>query len=158
MLHRICSLPAQGSLFAVFCSEARGRLARVRGRPDAVTVQQCASCAQGLWVGFSAWPHSAVLRAGRLLAGVGCGAVSLYVPRYLTEIAPIAIRGGISTLNQARPGVRPAQRRGAARACAAPRRRPAGRAQLSSRPCSPLTDWTPGDTALLMAMRCSPAL
>lgn len=33
---------------------------------------------------------------------MACGAASLYVPRYLSEIAPIAIRGGISTLNQAR--------------------------------------------------------
>ena len=38
--------------------------------------------------------------AGRILAGLGAGAASLYVPRYLAEIAPIAIRGGIATLNQ----------------------------------------------------------
>lgn len=43
--------------------------------------------------------------AGRVLAGVACGAASLYVPRYLSEIAPVAIRGGISTLNQACPSV-----------------------------------------------------
>ena len=42
------------------------------------------------------------MNVGRLLAGVACGAASLYVPRYLSEIAPVAIRGGISTLNQAR--------------------------------------------------------
>ena len=34
---------------------------------------------------------------------MACGAASLYVPRYLSEIAPVAIRGGIATLNQARP-------------------------------------------------------
>lgn len=37
---------------------------------------------------------------GRFLVGSGAGAASLYVPRYLSEIAPVVIRGGISTLNQ----------------------------------------------------------
>ena len=40
------------------------------------------------------------LAAGRFLAGSGAGAASLYVPRYLAEIAPVAVRGGIATLNQ----------------------------------------------------------
>ena len=39
--------------------------------------------------------------SGRFLAGSGAGAASLYVPRYLAEIAPVSIRGGIATLNQA---------------------------------------------------------
>jgi len=38
--------------------------------------------------------------AGRFLVGSCAGAASLYVPRYLSEVSPIAIRGGISTLNQ----------------------------------------------------------
>ena len=40
--------------------------------------------------------------AGRALAGIGAGAASLYVPRYIAEVAPISIRGGLATLNQAR--------------------------------------------------------
>ncbi len=38
--------------------------------------------------------------AGRALAGVGAGAASLYVPRYISEVAPISIRGALATLNQ----------------------------------------------------------
>ncbi len=41
-----------------------------------------------------------MLYVGRFLVGSGAGAASLYVPRYLSEISPVAIRGGISTLNQ----------------------------------------------------------
>ena len=40
------------------------------------------------------------LPAGRLLAGWGAGAASLYVPRYLSEIAPATIRGALGTLSQ----------------------------------------------------------
>ena len=32
---------------------------------------------------------------------MGAGAASLYVPRYVSEVAPISIRGGLATLNQA---------------------------------------------------------
>lgn len=38
--------------------------------------------------------------AGRALAGIGAGAASLYVPRYISEVAPISIRGALATLNQ----------------------------------------------------------
>lgn len=38
--------------------------------------------------------------AGRFFAGLGAGAASVYVPRYLIEIAPDEIRGGLGTLNQ----------------------------------------------------------
>lgn len=41
-----------------------------------------------------------VTYAGRALAGIGAGAASLYVPRYISEVAPISIRGGLATLNQ----------------------------------------------------------
>ena len=41
--------------------------------------------------------------AGRALAGVGAGAASLYVPRYISEVAPISIRGALATLNQVCP-------------------------------------------------------
>ena len=34
---------------------------------------------------------------------MGAGAASLYVPRYVSEVSPISIRGGLATLNQARP-------------------------------------------------------
>lgn len=39
--------------------------------------------------------------AGRAVAGLGSGAASVLVPRYLAEIAPVAIRGALGTLTQA---------------------------------------------------------
>lgn len=44
--------------------------------------------------------NESIFVVGRLLAGIGTGAASLLVPRVLTEIAPIRIRGLISTFNQ----------------------------------------------------------
>ena len=41
---------------------------------------------------------------GRFLAGLGAGAASVLVPRYVSEIAPIPIRGALGTLNQVNVG------------------------------------------------------
>ena len=41
---------------------------------------------------------------GRFLTGLGAGAASVLVPRYVSEIAPIPIRGALGTLNQVRAG------------------------------------------------------
>ncbi|BDA46904.1 Plastidic glucose transporter 4 [Coccomyxa sp. Obi] len=51
----------------------------------------CAAAPGGYWG----------LLTGRALAGIGAGAASLYVPRYISEVAPISIRGALATLNQA---------------------------------------------------------
>ncbi len=32
--------------------------------------------------------------------GIGAGAASLYVPRYVSEVSPVAVRGALATLNQ----------------------------------------------------------
>lgn len=40
------------------------------------------------------------LLVGRAVCGLGAGGASVLVPRYLAEIAPDAIRGGLGTLNQ----------------------------------------------------------
>lgn len=32
--------------------------------------------------------------------GIGAGAASLYVPRYVAEVSPVAVRGALATLNQ----------------------------------------------------------
>ena len=39
----------------------------------------------------------------RAVAGLGSGAASVLVPRYLAEIAPVSIRGALGTLTQASP-------------------------------------------------------
>lgn len=41
---------------------------------------------------------------GRFLTGLGAGAASVLVPRYVSEIAPIPIRGALGTLNQVGAG------------------------------------------------------
>ncbi len=38
--------------------------------------------------------------AGRALVGIGAGAASLYVPRYVSEVSPVAVRGALATGNQ----------------------------------------------------------
>eukprot|EP00798_Chlamydomonas_sp_ICE-L_P002972 gene2972-12979_t len=38
--------------------------------------------------------------AGRVIAGVGAGAASLYAPRYIAEVAPRELRGGLVTQHQ----------------------------------------------------------
>ncbi len=38
--------------------------------------------------------------AGRIASGLACGAASLYVPRYVAEVAPPGIRGTLSTGSQ----------------------------------------------------------
>jgi hypothetical protein len=43
--------------------------------------------------------------AGRALAGLGAGAASVLVPRYLAEVAPLDIRGAVGTLTQASPAL-----------------------------------------------------
>lgn len=58
--------------------------------------------------GLAGQPYLSTLPcAGRLLAGFGAGAASVYVPRYLIEIAPDAIRGALGTCTQV-GGWRPA--------------------------------------------------
>ena len=49
---------------------------------------------------MAAAPHVAVLIAGRFFIGVAAGVFSAVVPMYLAELAPIAIKGRIGSLNQ----------------------------------------------------------
>ena len=41
-----------------------------------------------------------MLLIGRLMIGVACGLFTGLVPLYITEVAPVHIRGGMGTLNQ----------------------------------------------------------
>ena len=45
-------------------------------------------------------PHTNKCYAGRFLCGLQVGAVSLLVPRFLTEIAPRRVRGSVGSLSQ----------------------------------------------------------
>jgi MFS family permease len=50
---------------------------------------------------MAAAPHVAVLITGRFVIGVACGIFTAAVPMYLGELAPLAIKGQIGSLNQA---------------------------------------------------------
>ncbi|EIE21964.1 general substrate transporter, partial [Coccomyxa subellipsoidea C-169] len=77
-----------GSLFA-------GQAADALGPKKALLINNA-------WLLVGTALHAPVAcHAGRALAGVGAGAASLYVPRYISEVAPISIRGALATLNQA---------------------------------------------------------
>lgn len=52
--------------------------------------------------GAAVAPNLPALLAARGAAGLGCGAASVLVPRYVAEIAPVGIRGALGTLNQVR--------------------------------------------------------
>ena len=80
-----------GALFA-------GNLANSIG-PKKVTILNTLPLAIGSLLCATA-PSELHFLAGRFIAGIGTGAASLLVPRYLTEIAPNSIRGLLGTLNQ----------------------------------------------------------
>ena len=50
---------------------------------------------------MAASPHVAVLITGRFVVGVACGIFTATVPMYLGELAPLAIKGRVGSLNQA---------------------------------------------------------
>jgi MFS family permease len=83
---------------ALFGSLGAGNLADKLG-PKKATVLNTIPLAFGSIL-CAAAPSEPLLILGRLLAGVGTGAASLFVPRYLNEIAPNPIRGLLGTLNQ----------------------------------------------------------
>jgi MFS family permease len=85
-------------LGALFGSLGAGNLADKLG-PKKATVLNTIPLALGSIL-CAAAPSEALLLLGRLLAGIGTGAASLFVPRYLNEISPNPIRGLLGTLNQ----------------------------------------------------------
>lgn len=56
-----------------------------------------------IWIGaslefFAAHPY--MLIAGRLVVGVNCGVNTVLAPMYITELAPVSIRGKVGALHQ----------------------------------------------------------
>lgn len=94
----------------------------------------------------------APMLVGRALAGLGCGAASVLVPRYLAETAPLAIRGALGTLTQVCGAAQGAAafcrclggcrcrswRRMTAPACSATSKNPTLTPRLSKPPSTPL--------------------
>lgn len=83
---------------ALIGSLGAGQLADRLG-PKTATVLNALPLAFGSCL-CAAAPSETMLLTGRALAGLGTGAASLLVPRYLSEIAPTPIRGLLGTLNQ----------------------------------------------------------
>lgn len=83
---------------ALFGSLGAGNVADKLG-PKKATVLNTIPLALGSILSAAA-PSEVLLLLGRFLAGIGTGAASLFVPRYLNEIAPNPIRGLLGTLNQ----------------------------------------------------------
>lgn len=56
-----------------------------------------------IWIGallefFAAHPY--MLIAGRLVVGINCGVNTVLAPMYITELAPVRIRGKVGALHQ----------------------------------------------------------
>lgn len=52
-------------------------------------------------MGFTKAAHSyEMLFLGRLIIGINCGLNTSLVPMYISEIAPLNLRGGLGTVNQ----------------------------------------------------------
>jgi sugar porter (SP) family MFS transporter len=75
-----------------------GRIADLVGRRD-VIMATTALFTMGAFVSAIA-PSSLVLLAGRLVVGMGVGAISLAAPLYIAEIAPTARRGALISVFQ----------------------------------------------------------
>ncbi|KAJ2343489.1 hypothetical protein GGF43_005686, partial [Coemansia sp. RSA 2618] len=89
------------SLFAVggLCgSLAAGFLAERFGRRGALVYNNAAFVAGPLLMALAAAP--AMLCVGRFVSGVGAGAAVVVAPLYLSEIAPVRLRGTLNLLNQ----------------------------------------------------------
>ncbi|CAG8592680.1 22465_t:CDS:2 [Cetraspora pellucida] len=80
-----------GSLFA-------SRVADSKGRRDTLILNGVFLGLGPLVMGFA--PNITALVIGRVLAGIGCGVVTVVVPTYLAEISTIEFRGTFGVMNQ----------------------------------------------------------
>ena len=78
-----------------------GPLANKVGRKQGIFLTQFLSIFGAILSGISK-PASTyeVLIIGRFLIGIACGLFTGLVPLYITEVAPVNIRGGLGTFNQ----------------------------------------------------------
>ena len=78
-----------------------GPLANKVGRKQGIFLTQFLSIIGAILSGISK-PASTyeVLIIGRFLIGIACGLFTGLVPLYITEVAPVNIRGGLGTFNQ----------------------------------------------------------
>ena len=95
----------QGTMVGLLCvgallgSLAGGRAADVLGRRLAISVSAVASCA-GTAIEISSQTAWAQFAVGRMVTGLGIGALSVAVPMYQSESAPAQLRGVLVSLYQ----------------------------------------------------------
>jgi MFS family permease len=78
-----------------------GWLANKVGRKYGLLYTQAFSLVGALFSGCSVPATSyEMLIIGRLLIGIACGLFTGLVPLYITEVAPVSLRGGMGTFNQ----------------------------------------------------------
>ncbi|GBP14596.1 Glucose transporter type 1 [Eumeta japonica] len=92
------------SIFAVggmFGCPLASWLAERRGRRDALLYNAAFGVVAGALMGFSKLAGSVeMLIIGRLLIGVNCGFATTASPTYVSEVAPLRLRGAFGTVNQ----------------------------------------------------------
>lgn len=92
------------SLFAVggmVGSVTGGMLASKKGRRGALLIASSLGVVGSVFMAISKTCNSYELLAiGRLIVGLNCGLATSVVPMFVSEIAPVNIRGGMGTVNQ----------------------------------------------------------
>ncbi|KAM3959775.1 glucose transporter type 1 isoform 1-T2 [Aphomia sociella] len=76
-------------------------LVETRGRKNALIINSVIGIIGAIFMGFSKAASSvAMLIIGRLIIGINCGFATTASPTYVSEIAPINLRGAFGTVNQ----------------------------------------------------------
>lgn len=78
-----------------------GWMANRFGRKGGLLLNNVLGIAGACLMGFTKMSHSyEILFLGRFIIGVNCGLNTSLVPMYISEIAPLNLRGGLGTVNQ----------------------------------------------------------
>ncbi|XP_046564124.1 proton myo-inositol cotransporter-like [Haliotis rubra] len=87
-----------GTVGAALALLPAGYLVQILGRKKMILGSNILTCVGAIIT--AAAPTKEVVIVGRLFAGMGAGAISLVVPMYISECAPVDIRGRLGTLTQ----------------------------------------------------------
>ncbi|KAG4074657.1 hypothetical protein HA402_004528 [Bradysia odoriphaga] len=92
------SIFAIGGMFGGFSG---GWMANRFGRKGGLLLNNVLGIAGACLMGFTKISHSyEILFLGRFIIGLNCGLNTSLVPMYISEIAPLNLRGGLGTVNQ----------------------------------------------------------
>ncbi|XP_071550386.1 solute carrier family 2, facilitated glucose transporter member 1 isoform X8 [Panulirus ornatus] len=92
------SIFAIGGMIGGFCG---GSVGNKFGRKKGLLLNNLLGVGGACLMGFSQMSYSfEMLILGRLVIGINCGLNTSLVPMYISEIAPLNLRGGLGTVNQ----------------------------------------------------------